>query len=222
MHTQWIVIDGAPSSGKTTVVHALQRRGLRIIPEVARAFAEMELARGKPLEEVRGNPRAFQGAVIDLFVERERRLSPEETLVLDVGLPGCSAYVRLHKLEGLPDPLAAHTHRYQHVFLFDRLPFEEDHVRTENEAMAIFLDRAIEDAYRRLGYSPTRVPVMDVEERAEFVLTSLHLAQQSPPPQHSSGLSRSDSAPCCNSHAPGSWNECPLRTRTSPQAAHSP
>ncbi len=170
MPTRWIVIDGAPSSGKTTVVHALQRRGLRIIPEVARAFVEMELARGRPLEDVRGDPRAFQGAVIDLFVERERRLPAGETLILDVGLPGCSAYVRLHKLEGLPDPLAAHTHRYQHVFLFDRLPFEEDHVRTENEAMAIFLDRAIEEAYLRLGYSPTRVPVMDVEERATFVM----------------------------------------------------
>lgn len=168
--TRWIVIDGAPSSGKTTVVHALQRSGLRIIPEVARAFAEMELARGKPLEDVRGDPRAFQGAVIDLFVERERRLPAGETLVLDVGLPGCSAYVRLHKLEGLPDPLAAHTHRYRHVFLFDRLPFEEDHVRTENEEMAIFLDRAIEEAYLRLGYSPTRVPVMGAEERAAFVL----------------------------------------------------
>ena len=173
MQTHWIVIDGAPSSGKTTVVHALQRKGLRIIPEVARAFAEMELARGKPLEEVRGNPRAFQEAVIHLFVERERRLPPGDTLVLDVGLPGCSAYVRLHNLKGLPDPLAAHVHRYEHVFLFDRLPFEEDHVRTENEAMAIFLDRAIEEAYQSLGYSPTRVPVMDVEERAAFVLEHL-------------------------------------------------
>lgn len=190
MHTRWIVIDGAPSSGKTTVVHALQRRGLRIIPEVARAFAEMELARGKPLEEVRGNPRAFQGAVIDLFIERERRLPPEDTLVLDVGLPGCSAYARLHNLQGLPDPLAAHLHRYQHVFLFDRLPFEEDHVRTENEEMAIFLDKAIEEAYRRLGYSPTRVPVMDVEERADFVISHLP-ALQSPLPRHSSALSHS-------------------------------
>lgn len=190
MRTHWIVIDGAPSSGKTTVVHALQRRGLRIIPEVARAFAEMELARGKPLEEVRGDPRAFQAAVIDLFVERERRLPPSDTLVLDVGLPGCSAYVRLHKLEGLPDPLAAHIHRYQQVFLFDRLPFEEDHVRTENEEMAIFLDQAIEDAYRRLGYSPTRVPVMDVEERADFVISHLPVPQ-SPLPRHSSALSHS-------------------------------
>lgn len=173
--TRWIVIDGAPSSGKTTVVHALQRRGLRIIPEVARAFAEMELARGKPLEEVRGDPRTFQGAVIDLFVERERRLPPEETLVLDVGLPGCSAYVLLHRLDGLPDPLAAHIHRYQQVFLFDPLPFEQDHIRTENAAMASFLDQAIEEAYRRLGYSPTRVPVMDVEERAAFILE--HMAK---------------------------------------------
>lgn len=181
MPTRWIVIDGAPSSGKTTVVHALQRRGLRIIPEVARAFAEMELARGKPLEEVRGDPRTFQGAVIDLFVERERRLPPDATLVLDVGLPGCSAYVRLHKLQGLPDPLAAHVHRYAHVFLFDRLPFEEDHIRTENEAMAIFLDQAIEEAYLRLGYSITRVPAMEVEERAAFVLAHIAKVQAGVP-----------------------------------------
>lgn len=190
MPTHWIVIDGAPSSGKTTVVHALQRRGLRIIPEVARAFAEMELARGKPLEEVRGDPRAFQGAVIDLFIERERRLPPKETLVLDVGLPGCSAYVRLHKLEGLPDPLAAHIHRYQQVFLFDPLPFEQDHIRTENAAMAQFLDQAIEEAYCKLGYSPTRVPVMEVEERADFVISHLRVPQ-SPLPRHSSALSHS-------------------------------
>ena len=41
IQTDWIVIAGAPSSGKTTVVHQLYLEGLRIVPEVPRAHAEL-------------------------------------------------------------------------------------------------------------------------------------------------------------------------------------
>ena len=175
--TAWTVLDGAPSSGKTTTILALSRKGLRIVPEVARAHVEMELARGHPLSSIRGDQRAFQASVIALLIERESRLPPSAPVILDGALPGCSAHSRLHHLHGLTDPLAMHVRRYAHIFLLDRLPFEKDHVRTENEEMAIFLDRAIEDAYRSLGYFPIRVPIMTPQERATFILermTTLH------------------------------------------------
>jgi predicted ATPase len=41
--TNWYVITGAPSSGKTTLLKELEELGYRVIHEVARAFIEMEM-----------------------------------------------------------------------------------------------------------------------------------------------------------------------------------
>jgi predicted ATPase len=38
--TNWYVITGAPCSGKTSVIRELEKRGYRVVHEVARAYIE--------------------------------------------------------------------------------------------------------------------------------------------------------------------------------------
>lgn len=174
IQTQWFVIAGAPSSGKTTVVHKLFLEGLRIVPEVPRAHAELEMAKGKTLSEIRGQPQIFQCAVVDIQVLRERTLDPNECMVLDVGLPDMIPYCQMNGVDTTPLVTEAQKRHYQSVFLFDPLPFVRDHIRTEDSGLVQNLDRDIEAAYRNLGYEPLRIPVMSVEERVAFVLERIH------------------------------------------------
>lgn len=179
LQTAWVVIDGSPSSGKTTVIQALHRRGYRIIPEVGRAYVELELARGNTLDAIRGNEEHFQRALIALYTEQFRRLDPRQSVILDGGFPHAQAYIELNRTPNMPDVLAlCRPFHFKKVFLCDPLPFEDDHVRTEDAAKAAFLDRRIGEIYQELGYDPLRIPVMSVEDRAACVLENLPSAEE--------------------------------------------
>src|SRR3989338_2186017 len=123
IQTQWYVVAGSPSSGKTTVVHRLFLEGLRIVPEVPRAHAEWEMAKGKTLHEIRGQPQIFQCAVVDLQILRERTLNPHETMILDIGLPDMVPYCTMHGVKTEPIFEECLKRKYRCVFLFSPLPF---------------------------------------------------------------------------------------------------
>jgi len=48
--TNWHIITGAPCSGKTTVINEIERRGIRVIHEVARAYIDRQLGKGLRFE----------------------------------------------------------------------------------------------------------------------------------------------------------------------------
>lgn len=168
--TQWRVITGAPCSGKTAVIDELARRGHPVVPETARAYIDRELARGRRLDEIKADAAAFEGHIFRTKLELERRLPADEPLFLDRGLPDSIAYFTL---EGL-DPRAPlrHSRRitYQRVFLFERLEFLKDPVRSEDPQTAARIEWLIEEVYSRLGYRIVRVPVLPIAARADYVL----------------------------------------------------
>ncbi|MCU0558990.1 MAG: ATP-binding protein [Desulfobacterales bacterium] len=168
--TQWRIITGAPCSGKTAVIAELSRRGHPVVAETARAVIDRELARGRRLEEIKADAAAFEGQIFRTKLELESRLPAEEPLFLDRGLPDSIAY---YTLEGLdPREPLRHSRRiaYRRVFLFERLEFLKDPVRSEDPQTAARIERLIAEAYGRLGYPIVRVPVLSIAERAEFVL----------------------------------------------------
>jgi predicted ATPase len=164
------VITGAPCSGKTTVVSELARRGFRAVPEAARAYIDAEMKKGRRLDEIKSDPARFEGHIFRAKLAIESRLPARERLFFDRALPDSIAYYRL---EGL-DPAEPRRHslrvRYRRVFLFERMVFTKDSVRTEDPETAGRIERFIEEAYTDLGYAIVRVPLMAVAERADFVL----------------------------------------------------
>lgn len=174
--TEWVVITGAPSSGKTSVVNALKSRGYPVQDEVARAYLNACMAEGKTMADIRADGgKALQGAILDLKTQREAALAPTELVFLDRGLPDSLAYFRLAGLDVAAAMQASRRNRYDAVFLFDRLPIVQDGVRVEGEAMAARIDEMLMQDYKALGYDPVRVPVMPVEKRADFILNFLQL-----------------------------------------------
>lgn len=173
--TEWVVITGAPSSGKTSVIDELSRRGFPIVREAARSFIEACLKKGETLADIRGDEISFQTEITDLALELDRQLNLKQLTFMDRGLPDSISYLRFGGHDPMRAETAARLYIYKAVFIFDRLPVVADGVRSENNSDAMTLDKLLEEDYRRLGYLPIRVPVLSIAERADFILKKLNL-----------------------------------------------
>ena len=86
-------------------------------------------------------------------------------------MPDSISYFKLKGFEPSKITQLSIRFRYAGVFLFDRLPLQEDGVRVEDEQAAAFLDKQLELDYRNLGYDVTRVPAMSVQDRVAILLS---------------------------------------------------
>ena len=174
--TSWIVITGAPSSGKTSVIDALTSRGYAVQGEVARELIEECLRQGLSLADVKADGgKQLQADILRIKTSREKQLAPLDTVFMDRGMPDSISYFRLAGLDTNAAMAACRHFRYRAVFIFDRLPVIRDGVRSEDEAAAMQIDVMLEADYRSLGYVPVRVPVMPIAARTDFILKTLGL-----------------------------------------------
>lgn len=173
--TEWIVITGAPSSGKTSVLMELAERGYHVEHEVARNYITDLLKQGKKLEDIRSNEGLLQRDILTLKLGREKILHPHDRIFIDRGVPDSISYYRIAGLDPVDARRECCHFSYKAVFIFDRLPLVYDGVRSENEAVAEQLDKMLEEDYKALGYQPVRVPVLPIAERADFILRHLGL-----------------------------------------------
>ncbi len=170
----WIVITGAPSSGKTTVLSELEKMGYKTYEEWARVYIDSEIKNGKSIKDIRKNELEFQKKILQLKIDFEKTLNPESTLFLDRGIPDSIAYMKLCGYG--KDPIlkkASKNCTYKKVFLMELLEFEEDYARTESKEQAIILEKLLEDAYKDLGIDVIRVPKIEISKRVEFILKKL-------------------------------------------------
>jgi predicted ATPase len=176
--TNWCVITGAPSSGKTSVIEELAHRGYAVQNEVARELIEQCLKEGRSLQQVRSDgdaARDLQRRILELKLAREMALDINTLVFTDRGQPDSITYFRLAGLDTMEAEAAARLFQYRAVFIFDRLPIVKDNVRTEDEALARKIDQMIEEDYKKIGYVPVRVPVLPIKGRADFILKHLGL-----------------------------------------------
>jgi len=180
-NTNWWVVSGGPSSGKTSVLDHLAERGYNVMPEAARILIDQEMDKGRRLEQIRADESKFQRDVEQLKIEMEEKMSPNDLVFLDRGRQGDSgAYWQ----ESGGDHEVPISNKYAGVFLLDRLPFEKDYARTEDEEVAERIHNNIGLNYRIFGYNPIRVPVfssnreISIEKRADFIISQMR--QQDP------------------------------------------
>ncbi len=173
VQTNWHVISGAASCGKTTLIDLLADKGFQTVPETARLYIEREMAKGRTIHEIRENGAAFQRRLIDMQLGIEGGLRAIDVVFLDRGVPDYFAYCRVFG----PNPnefLAEYfPHRYASVFMLDPLPFQENGARDEDASIAGYLDEWHARDYSALGYNVVRVPVLSPQERLAFVLERL-------------------------------------------------
>ena len=168
--TNWYVITGAPCSGKTAVISALEQLGYPVVHEVARAYIDKELKKGKSIAKIKSDILRFERHILYKKIEIEKSLSKDATVFLDRGVPDSIGY---YILEGLyPDePIKKSKQtRYNKIFFFERLIFEKDAVRSEDDKIAAELDRILKESYQMLRYEIISVPILTVKDRVDFIL----------------------------------------------------
>lgn len=171
--TNWHVITGTLSSGKSTLINQLAESGFQAVPESARLYIESEMAKGRPIDEICADPTALQRGVNDTMLRMELRLPADEVLFLDRAFPDALAFCRANGVN--PNEILADCfhHRYASVFLLERFPVEQDGVRYHDDVAADLIEEWHARDYSALGYDVVRVPVLAPEERLAFVLEKL-------------------------------------------------
>ena len=172
--TNWYVITGGPSSGKTTTVNLLQARGYKTTIEHARHYIDTQRITGKTVEEIRSNQVAFQQGVLDMQIEQEHALSTDKVVFLDRAIPDALAYYRFLNLpedEKLRKALAEAS--YKKVFILSPLPLERDYARTEDTAAQQKIHQLLTEVYELLSSPVIHVPLLSPEERVDFILKNL-------------------------------------------------
>lgn len=173
--TNWYVLTGGPSTGKTTVINLLSQRGYKTTIEHARHYIDTQRTQhGRTVAEVKANQEKFQLSVLQMQVAQEKSLVPTEMVFLDRAIPDGLAYYRFLNIperESLEDvwPLF----QYKKIFILDRLPFVKDDARTEDEAAQEKIHELLIEVYRSLNFPIQFVPVLPPEERVEFILKNI-------------------------------------------------
>ena len=172
--TNWYVITGGPGSGKTTTVNLLKERGYITTFEHARHYLDTQRLMGKSIEEVRKNQREFQLGVLDMQIEQENQISPDVLVFLDRAIPDALAYYRFLNLsEDEKLTAALLTVSYKKIFILDCLPLVKDYARTEDTAAQKKIHALLMEVYESLGFPVIQVPVLQPEERVDFILKNL-------------------------------------------------
>lgn len=173
MKTNWHVITGASSSGKTTIIDLLAEKGFQIFPEVGRQYFEREFARGRTIDEIREDRAAMTRQIYELWLKANDRLRVDEKTFLDRGLPDALAFYRFAGMNPNKILSDCFEHRYTSVFILDRLPYQQDGIRGGDDVSAAYFDSWMERDYKALGYDVVRVPVLTPEKRLKFILDKL-------------------------------------------------
>ncbi len=172
--TNWYVITGGPSSGKTTTVNLLKNRGYITTFEHARHYLDTQRLMGRTIEDVRKQQREFQLGVLDMQIEQENQISPDVLVFLDRAIPDALAYYRFLNLpEDEKLTAALLTVSYKKIFILDCLPIMKDYARTEDAAAQQKIHALLIEVYESLGFPIIQVPVLKPEERVDFILNNL-------------------------------------------------
>ena len=166
------VITAGPSAGKSSTIRELSSRGYRTLPEAARVLFDQRISEGDTPKEVRQEP-DFHEQVEAVDRRIEQYFPEDEPVFLARGLADNLAY-RQH-FGNADDPeyavvLDEVRDRYDNVFLLDRLDFEDDEVRSEDEEEAQVLHAKIRKAYKGLNCTVYEVPVIPVDDRVDYIL----------------------------------------------------
>lgn len=173
-HNNWYVITGGPCSGKTTIVNMLAERGYKTTVEDARHYIDSQLAIGKTVKEIRKHQAEFQLKVLNLQIDQESSLLPDELVFLDRAIPDARAYylfLDIPEDDVLTKMMVIVS--YKKIFILDYLPLVEDYARQEDRAAQKKIHQLITEVYGSLPFPIIHVPVLPPEQRVDLILSNL-------------------------------------------------
>lgn len=173
-----ILLCGAPSSGKTTIVNALIEKGYYCKCEISREIIQEAQQNGiaNPFLE---DPEAFDSKLLEGRIQQFQLDTSEQKhdyIFYDRGIIDNVAYMN-YAIQRIPDTFdrAVRTHLYDHIFLFE--PWKKIHIvdaeRYESFEIAQKIDSAFKTILEAYQLAYTKVPFNSIENRILFILETL-------------------------------------------------
>lgn len=171
------VVTGGPGSGKSSLIKAMAKRGFRIMPEAGRAIIQNQVRIDGP-----ALPWADRAVFAELMLGWEMRsyheaVASDVPVLMDRGIPDVVGYLTLCNL-----PVPAHIEAAAEIYPYNKQVFlapywdaiftqdtERKQDRQEAEATGIVMA----ETYIRLGYQIVELPLVGIEQRADFMADRL-------------------------------------------------
>ena len=185
MKTEKIVLTGGPSTGKTSVIKALQNMGYFCIDEFVRGMTAAEKSdttdhdfATNPILSVK-DPLAFNTKLLEGRIAQYCSIekTDRKEVFFDRGIPDVHAYMNCFKQtydEAFERP--AHVFRYDRILLMPpwREIFVTDPERFESYEASERIFTALKKTYENFGYETILIPRISVAERTNFILDLIH------------------------------------------------
>ncbi len=176
------MVTGGPSTGKTSVIEELERRGFHCLHEVIRSMTLAEKTQGEKTKIVSNpivsvsDPKKFNMKILNARIAQfntAKGYNDDSIVFFDRGIPDVLAYMDcFHQAyESIFNESCQHM-RYDQVFLMP--PWKEIHV-SDNERFESFDESlriydCLKNTYETFSYEVTIVPTESILERVEFIL----------------------------------------------------
>ena len=171
-----IVITGAPSTGKTTIINALKKEGYSCAEEISRELIAEQI-------DIGGNilPWKDQIAFENQIANRRYKqylTSPENCICFfDRSSIDCIAYLKANNLETSAEILEIIKNCEFNSNIFYTPIWKEiytnDSERKESIESAITIEKSLLETYNFFGYTLIEIPKLTTGERVDFILSKI-------------------------------------------------
>ena len=184
MNSKKIVVTGAPGTGKTVLVEALEHKGFKCYHEIIRTMTASARKEGTRKEQV-SNPLLFVDDPFEfnkfLLESRLNHLHDSNTIdepfcFFDRGTPDVLAYMNYFEQQyGEEFEEICSSHRYTSIFILPpwKEIYKRDNERLETFEQAEELHHHLLDTYKKFDYDPIIVPPDSIDNRLNFVISSV-------------------------------------------------
>lgn len=176
-HPKLVLLIGAPSTGKTSVIDGLIELGYQCFEEVSREIV-LE-AREQGISHLfKQDPLLFSEKLLEKRIEQyhKARKIGEDFVFIDRGLPDITAYLDMVNTRYNPSfDDAIRKCNYDIVFWFPLWKdiYTADNERYEDLELSKKIQKALLKTYKSLKYDLVEVPKLSVKERVTFMLSYL-------------------------------------------------
>lgn len=168
VQTNWLVITGPPSSGKTTIIDSLRGRGFLVCKDPAREVIETFLNSSKFMDEY-----SKQLLIVEKMLSHYSAYSKNDVVFLDYGMPDNLVFQSLSGFQLETAKMASRVIRYKEVFLLEPLPYKEDGIRNVDVGKQNIIFDNIKLKYEEYGYKPIIIPVSNIASRLNKITSYL-------------------------------------------------
>lgn len=177
MSTKKIVITGGPGTGKSSIIHELQKKGYSCLEEISRQVTLKARENGEEqmflTQPLLFSERLLQG--------RESQFQEANTIVkpyvfIDRGVPDVLAYMDFIG-DVYPNTFKTVCESLEYDYVFILKPWKEiyksDAVRYENFEQALKIYDCLVNTYQGFNYTLIDVPFDTIENRADYILNEI-------------------------------------------------